>query len=353
MATTLETSIPKIDKLDSSNYHTWKRDMEMLLTLKDIWDDMHEARPPSGDERVAWQKLQKHALAIIHLSCTREAAAMIADSTTGIEAWITLNNMYASANIQNIMRMEEKFGRAKKEDSQTMQQWISSVKTLAAQLREAEVDITPIRVAHRILSELPKDYDTIKYSLKARLGPLSIEVVTEHLLEAEQDMKERTIEKEQKENRPINALNQSGSPSTSSTYQIGGQLSRPRATAMPMYTEVQSRPPVYTEVQSCPPGCHCSIHVHASGSIGPNRHERPSYRQHPYGREQRDSLYCHFCCNLGHTQNRCWLKFPHLRPQWRIDMDRARGVVLTQEGQRNTANQSNTSHVVQVPDSQS
>jgi len=93
---------------------------------------MHKARPPLGEDRVAWQKLQKHALAIIHLSCTREAAAIMADSTTGIDAWVTLNETYASANIQNMMRMEEKFGRAKKEDSQTMQQWISYVKSLGA-----------------------------------------------------------------------------------------------------------------------------------------------------------------------------------------------------------------------------
>jgi len=148
-------------------------------------------------------------------------------------------------------------------------------------------------------------------------------------------MKEWTAEKEQqeKENRPINIINQSGN---ATTYQIGGQLSGPRATAMP----------VYTEAQSCPPGCHCSIHVHASGSIGPNRHERQSYRQHPYGREQKDSLYCHFCANIGHTQNRCWLKFPHLHSQWKIDMDRARGITPGQGEQRNIP------HVVQVPDSQ-
>jgi len=86
---------------------------------------------------------------------------------------------------KNVMRMEKKFGRAKKEDSQTMQQWISYVKTLDAQLCEAEVEITSIRIVHRILSGLPKEYDSLKYSLKTRPGLLSIEVITEHLLEAE------------------------------------------------------------------------------------------------------------------------------------------------------------------------
>ena len=259
MATGIESSLSKIEKLDSHNYHAWKRDMEMLLTLKDMWEDMHEARPPPGDERNVWNKLQKHTLALIHLSCSREAAAMIAEATTGKDAWTILNDTYASTNIQNVMRLEEKFGRAKKEESQSMQQWITYVKMLGSQLQDAEVEIPPVRIAHYILSGLPKEYDSLKYSLKTRPGALTIEVVTEHLLEAEQDIRERKAEKEhqEKENQPINVINQMGN---ATTYQIGEQLSRPRATAMPMHSD---------QIQ-CPPGCLCSVHVQASGSIGPN-----------------------------------------------------------------------------------
>jgi len=95
---------------------------------------------------------------------------------------------------------------------------------------------------------------------------------------------------------------------------------------MPMYSE---------QIQTCPPGCHCSIHVQASGTIGPNRnYKRPNYRGHPYGRETpntqgRESLYCHFCSCIGHTQNRCWQKYRHLRPQWKIDLDRAHGITYS------------------------
>jgi len=157
------------------------------------------------------------------------------------------------------MRLEEKFGRAKKEESQSMQQWITYVKMLGSQLQDAEVEIPPVRIAHYILSGLPKEYDSLKYSLKTRPGALTIEVVTEHLLEAEQDIRERKAEKEhqEKENQPINVINQMGN---ATTYQIGEQLSRPRATAMPMHSD---------QIQ-CPPGCLCSVHVQASGSIGPN-----------------------------------------------------------------------------------
>ena len=124
-----------------------------------------------------------------------------------------------------------------------------------------------------ILSGLPKEYDTLKYSPKTRAGALTVDVVAEYLLEAEQDMKEQDEEKIQ-ENRQINVINQSGN---ATTYQIGGQLSGSRATAIPIYTE---------HSQPCLPGCHCSIYVQASGTIAPSRaHDRSSnYRSHPYGR---------------------------------------------------------------------
>ena len=86
------------------------------------------------------------------------------------------------------MRLEEKFGRANKQESQTMQQWITYVKMLGSQLRDAEVEIPAVRIDHRILSGLSKEYDSLRYSLKTRPGVLTAEVVTEHLLEVEQDI---------------------------------------------------------------------------------------------------------------------------------------------------------------------
>jgi len=100
MAIGIESSLSKIEKLNSHNYHVWKWDIEILLTLKNMWEDMHEARPVPGDERDAWNKLQKHVIsALIHLSCSLEAAAPIAEATTAKDAWTILNDTYTSTNI--------------------------------------------------------------------------------------------------------------------------------------------------------------------------------------------------------------------------------------------------------------
>ena len=32
------------------------------------------------------------------------------------------------------------------------------------------------------------------------------------------------------------------------------------------------------------------------------------------GHQRRPSYYCDFCKRTGHTESKCWAKFPHLRP---------------------------------------
>jgi len=36
-----------IPKLNSTNYHEWKRDIHMVLLMKDLWDQLHEEIPPA------------------------------------------------------------------------------------------------------------------------------------------------------------------------------------------------------------------------------------------------------------------------------------------------------------------
>jgi len=66
-----EVSIPK---LNTSNYQEWKEDICMVLTMKELWDDPLDGISPTGmdNERQSWSRMQRKALAVIHLYCERE-----------------------------------------------------------------------------------------------------------------------------------------------------------------------------------------------------------------------------------------------------------------------------------------
>jgi len=239
-------------------------------------------RPPRADTEAVdhWLDIQQQSLAVIHLSCDRDQKHLIAECDTGFDAWETLADTYASNDISNVMRLEEQFGRAKKKDNQTMSQWISHIKNMASQLREVGVDVSTERVTNRILNGLDKAYQSLRYSLRARAGPLKVEVVTQMLLAADMELRE---ERE-------NAVNMK---TTAATYQ-GANTTINYAT--------QANPP------------------------GAQRTSVPSYRRAPYARTMRDqsqpsSLQCYHCNNYGHTSNTCWIRFPHLKPQWMKDAE--------------------------------
>lgn len=62
------------------------------------------------------------------------------------------------------------FGRIRKKEGQTIEQWITQVKELANQLREMGQEVSAERVAHRIITGVGKEYEAVKVAVRARRG---------------------------------------------------------------------------------------------------------------------------------------------------------------------------------------
>jgi len=310
----------------------------MILIMKGFWRSLLEDKPPRDEEEAIekWESVQEQCLAVIYLSCERDQKHLISEAETGAEAWEMLADTYASNDISNVMRMEEVFSKAKMTPGQTMGQWIAHVKGLASQLRELGVEVRAERVANRILNGLGSEYQGVKYGLKTRAGALTVEVVTHHLLTAEMELLE------EKENMPkltTSSATASVTPrglQAAATYQVAqnAQHHGPHATAM-------------TTTSTCPPCPSCTVYQCGSTHVtfgapddpasaynipnsqrtGPQRTTyHQNYRAAPYALASREpsqpsSLQCYHCNNFGHTANTCWVRFPHLKPQWMKDAE--------------------------------
>ena len=285
--------------------------MEDVLILRDL--SLDEPSPPDVNvvEKAVWLKNQKYALATIRLTCEPDVAAMIADATTGKQAWDILSSTYASTNSTNVMRLEDDFNSARKLDQQSMSQWIARVKSLVTQLRGVGVMVPPEKVANRILNGLGDKFDPMKYALQARSGALTVEIVTEDLLSWETSAARLTL--------PPASI-----PPPAIPYYVASVPSQNNAHRGPMATAM-SMNPVTAPPLTC--SCTCAVHSHAVPTApGPARHPVPvsSQRFTPYPTTipvpSSPPLVCHACGRLGHTQNRCWVRFPQLRPQWMRDI---------------------------------
>jgi len=307
----------------------------MILIMKGYWRSLLEDKLYQDEEAMGnWENVQEQCLAIIYLSCERDQKHLISEAETGAEAWEALADTYASNDISNVMRIEEVFGKAKMTPGQTMGQWIAHVKGLASQLREAGVEVGAERVASRILNGLGKEYQGVKYALKTRSETLKVEIVTQHLLAAEMELLEEKENVSKVTTSSATASVTHGGLQAAATYQVAQNAQHHGPHATPMTTTVN---PACPPCPPCPTVCQCgSTHVTFGAPNDPSYNmpgpQHTTYHQNyraacaPYARASRDpsqpsSLQCYHCSNFGHTANTCWVRFPHLKPQWMKDAE--------------------------------
>jgi len=83
-----------------------------------------------------------------------------------------------------------------------------------------------------------------------------------------------------------------------------------------------------THYPSCP-NTNCTYHRNnehpRGGGVSRSRLGYANqYRVSPYGRSgpSGETLGCHYCGKLGPTQNICFNKYPHLKPEWMMQDER-------------------------------
>ena len=306
--------ITKVTKLNSWNFCTWRNVMEDVLILKDIWLHLDAAQPAdvTGEPYHSWLKNQKHILAIIRFTCDQDVVPLIADATTSWSAWRTLASTFASKNSANVMRLEESFNSVRKTSTQSMGDWIACVKSLVAQLRGVGVVLEDSRVANRIFYGLRKEYESMRHALQARELPLTVDVVTEHLLSWD--------------------ISSSSSTTTATTPAVAPTTSFYWVSSVPAQNNLHRGPMATTMTMaamgSCPSCPHCA-QLNATNPVvnasGPSRTNQlvSNFHFSPYTTYS-PRIICTACGKPGHSESRCWDSFPHLRPLWLRDPSVAR-----------------------------
>src|SRR5271170_2967697 len=95
------TTNATIEKLDSSNFHTWKFKMQMDLEERDLWDtvDESELRPTKPEARKAWENNDRKALATICLGLLDTPLAHMRHCKTAVEAWARLSQVHEAKGL--------------------------------------------------------------------------------------------------------------------------------------------------------------------------------------------------------------------------------------------------------------
>lgn len=267
-------------RLNGVNWLLWKNNMRMTLVLRNLWDVIGRPEPEAMRLSAEWNQKQQHALALIHLNCEPEQQGNILDCHSGTEAWEALSHLYEAANVANVAHLEEKFGQLRKKENQSCQQYVSEVRSLAAQLAAINAPVGPQRIATKILHGLPREFDPVVFGLTL-LGapPLTVDDVALQVLAAEQRL----------------------------LYHAFGATSSVSATVTATAT--------------------ADTVLHQIAMVAADKEQALAAGQGQKSREGiRESwrdLKCNFCGRYGHSEGYCFDKNPHLRPAgWVTRRDR-------------------------------
>ena len=207
------SSSVRIEKLNDSNFHTWKRKIQLLLAYRDLEDYIHDDRPTDEAAQTKWDRGDRKAQAVIGLSLSDEHLEHVSDATSAKEMWHALLNVFERHTLLNKLAARRKFYTVTMEEGEKVLTYVNRVQHLAAVLRSMSVVIDDKEMAMAVLNGLPPRFDSLIVALDA-LGNedkiFSLDFVKSRLLQEEQRADMREVEETRTKNAALfnNARNQ-------------------------------------------------------------------------------------------------------------------------------------------------
>ena len=151
----------QIDKLNGSNYRTWKFNMKMLLIEMELWNYINGVviRLPANNED--FDRKDCKALSTIALGINPDQQIHIMDCTTAKEAWTLLEGVFEPKTRARILQLKKQFIQIKMEEKDSMTSYLCRLKICCDNLREAGSEVNDKDIAYSMLSGLPESYEGI------------------------------------------------------------------------------------------------------------------------------------------------------------------------------------------------
>ena len=130
-----------------------------------------EVTPEQGGQAAAvnaYRLRSDKAYSLIALSVNTRLQVHISATTDPREAWEILKQQFKFVSITQIVRLNRKFYAASMPEGANLMEHVTTMTSLAEQLREMKEDISSKKFATVILGSLPQSYDGFISSLSAR-----------------------------------------------------------------------------------------------------------------------------------------------------------------------------------------
>ena len=180
----------EIDKLNGTNWTTWKFQMKHLLLARDLWGvvDGSEPVPDPATDAIGYgkyqQKLQK-ALANIVLGISTSQLYLVTSCETPKDAWSALRDHFERDSLANKIMLKKQYFRMEMKEGTSVEDHLKKMKELTDKLAAVGSPISEEDQVVTLLGSLPSSYSALVTALEARSDDISLAYVQQALVHEE------------------------------------------------------------------------------------------------------------------------------------------------------------------------
>ena len=181
-----------IDKLDSSNWMTWKFQMKHLLLAKGLWGIVKGTEVlrenPTAQQEAEFMKKSQKAFSTIVMSISSSQLYLITSCEEPAAAWTTLRDHFERNTLVNKLMLKKQYFRMEMKEDTSVEEHIKNMKELTDRLAAINAPIAEEDQDVTLLGSLLSSYSTLVAALEAR-DTISLSYVRQSLIRDEQKLK--------------------------------------------------------------------------------------------------------------------------------------------------------------------
>ena len=187
----------KVEKLNDTNFHTWKQTVEYALGLKELADHIlprSDQEQQSSAISAKWSKDDLKAKAVIGMTLGKEHLELVSECTSAFAMWKTILELFQRKTLLNKLMTRRRFYTAKMVDSENTMSFISRVRQMASDCKALDISIDDKDIAMTVLCGLPEKYEHLIVAIDTATDDdtFTLDFVKSRLLQEDQRMRDRS-----------------------------------------------------------------------------------------------------------------------------------------------------------------
>ena len=213
------------EKLNGSNWNTWKSQMKHLLMAKELWSLVDGSEILASEATAAaaalFQSWLHKAFSTIVLAIDSAQLYLVTSCEQPKQAWDALKNHFERETLVNKLLLKKQYFRSEMKEGTSVDQHLKHMKDIADKLAAIGTPISEEDQVVTLLGSLPRSFATRVTAIEARMDGVSLDYVQQALVHEETKQLELSGELSGAESALTGALKRNTSRDRPTCYGCG------------------------------------------------------------------------------------------------------------------------------------